>query len=84
MLSTSHRPTGDIKGSPDADERREHDLEDSDAVFGGSVERARMEKHLLRRLDARHSILIIIYILNYVCAFSFISERLGFAYVALD
>jgi hypothetical protein len=34
--------------------------------FGGPEERRRLEKKLLRRIDARMSILIVIYILNYV------------------
>ena len=37
-----------------------------DEDFGGPEERKRMEKKLLRKLDARMSILIVIYILNYV------------------
>jgi hypothetical protein len=74
------------------DERRdaEDDVQHSraDDEFGGPVERARMEKRLLRRyvlkvsevprsthgrvlsLDLRHSILIVIYILNYVRPYS--------------
>lgn len=43
--------------------------EDPDAEFGGHEERIRMEKKLLRKLDARMSILVIIYILNYVSDF---------------
>jgi MFS family permease len=34
--------------------------------FGGPEARARLEKKLLRKLDARMSILVIIYILNYI------------------
>ena len=41
---------------------------DPDAEFGGKEERMEMEKKLVRRLDARMCILIIIYILNYVSA----------------
>ena len=37
-----------------------------DAEFGGSEARAKLEKKLLRKLDARMSILVIIYILNYI------------------
>lgn len=37
-----------------------------DEEFGGTEARKRLEKKLLRKLDARMSILIIIYILNYV------------------
>lgn len=41
-------------------------LRNVDAEFGGTEERKRMEKKLLRRLDARMSIMVVIYILNYV------------------
>ena len=40
---------------------------DRDSEFGGPEERREMEKRLLRKLDCRLSILIVIYILNYVC-----------------
>ena len=39
----------------------------SDEDFGGTEERKKMERKLLMKLDARMSILIVIYILNYVC-----------------
>jgi hypothetical protein len=39
---------------------------DPDAEFGGTEARKKLEKRLLRKLDARMSILIVIYILNYV------------------
>lgn len=42
-------------------------LNDPDAEFGGFEERKRLEKKLLLKLDLRTSILIVIYILNYVC-----------------
>ncbi|EIN10908.1 MFS general substrate transporter [Punctularia strigosozonata HHB-11173 SS5] len=41
------------------------DLND-DAEFGGTEERKKLEKKLLRKLDLRMSILIVIYILNYI------------------
>ena len=41
-----------------------------DAEFGGYDERKRLEKSLVRRLDIRMSILVLIYILNYVSALS--------------
>jgi len=41
-------------------------VRDYDAEFGGPEERRRLEKKLLRKIDARMSILVIIYILNYV------------------
>jgi hypothetical protein len=37
-----------------------------DAEFGGTEERKRMEKRFLRKLDARMSIMVVIYILNSV------------------
>ncbi|TFK43577.1 MFS general substrate transporter [Crucibulum laeve] len=37
-----------------------------DAEFGGPEERKKLEKSLLRKLDGRMSILIVIYILNYI------------------
>ena len=40
--------------------------DDPDAEFGGREARRKMEKQLLRKLDLRMSILVIIYILNYV------------------
>ncbi|KAL5514465.1 hypothetical protein ACEPAG_2553 [Sanghuangporus baumii] len=39
---------------------------DQDAEFGGPKERKRLERKLVRKLDWRMSILIIIYILNYI------------------
>ena len=39
---------------------------DPDAEFGGTEARKQLEKRLLLKLDARMSILIVIYVLNYV------------------
>lgn len=39
---------------------------DIDAEFGGKEARLRLERKLLRKLDMRMSILVLIYILNYV------------------
>ena len=39
---------------------------DPDADFGGHEARKKLERRLLRKLDLRMSILIVIYILNYV------------------
>ena len=39
---------------------------DLDAEFGGHEARKKLERKLLRKLDLRMSILIVIYILNYV------------------
>lgn len=41
--------------------------DDPDVEFGGTEARRVLEKKLLRKVDMRVSILIIIYILNYVC-----------------
>lgn len=53
-----------------ADERTEDmatdDANHPDAEFGGSEARKQLEKQLLWKLDARMSILVVIYILNYV------------------
>jgi hypothetical protein len=49
------------------------DINDDD--FGGPAARAKLEGTLLRKLDARMSILIIIYILNYVSGQSPLSVR---------
>ena len=43
------------------------DLGHNDLEFGSIEERQQMETKLLWKLDCRMSILIIIYILNYVC-----------------
>ncbi|GBE79766.1 hypothetical protein SCP_0209670 [Sparassis crispa] len=40
--------------------------DDPDAEFGGTEQRKKMEKWLLLKLDLRMSILVIIYILNYI------------------
>jgi hypothetical protein len=42
------------------------DSRNNDAEFGGPEERKRLEAKLLRKIDARMSILVVIYILNYV------------------
>ncbi|PAV20854.1 MFS general substrate transporter [Pyrrhoderma noxium] len=41
-------------------------VEDPDAEFGGKEERRRVERKLLWKLDCRMSIMIVIYILNYI------------------
>jgi len=53
----------------DEEDRRDDDVDDSndlDAEFGGTEARKLLEKQLLWKLDLRMSILIVIYILNYV------------------
>jgi hypothetical protein len=53
-----------------------HDpLRNVDAEFGGTEERKKMEKKLLRKLDARMSIMVVIYILNYVSCLPLGEER---------
>jgi len=50
-------------------ERHSGDTEtgsDPDAEFGGTEARKKLEKRLLLKLDARMSILVVIYILNFV------------------
>ena len=43
-----------------------HD-EHLDTEFGGAESRRHLERKLLRKIDARMCILVVIYILNYVC-----------------
>lgn len=51
---------------------------DPDAEFGGSEERKRLERKLVRKLDFRMSILVLIFILNYVRVKSLEVERLAY------
>ena len=68
-------------GSTDSVHTKEQDLEspvdkkyDEDEEFGGHDARRHLERNLVRKLDFRMSILIVIYILNYVrCSLSFAS-----------
>lgn len=46
-------------------------VSNTDDDFGGTESRKQMERKLLRKLDLRMSILIAIYILNYVCVYCF-------------
>lgn len=43
------------------------DAKYQDAEFGGPEERKKLERRFLLKLDLRMSIMVIIYILNYVC-----------------
>ena len=52
-----HNPARDLEADP---------AHTGDDEFGGHEARKQLEKKLLRKLDARMSILIVIYILNYV------------------
>jgi len=45
---------------------------DPDAEFGGTEARKALEKKLLRKVDARMSIMVLIYILNYVSSLGFV------------
>ena len=47
-------------------DRSESKSTDSEEAFGDREARRRLERKLLRKLDARMSILVVIYILNYV------------------
>ncbi|KAF6749945.1 MFS general substrate transporter [Ephemerocybe angulata] len=49
-------------------ERADSDIEgyDKDAAFGGTEARRRLEKKLLLKVDLRMSVLVVIYILNYI------------------
>lgn len=49
-----------------ADEANVTEYADPDAEFGGVEERRRLERKLLWKLDCRMSIMVLIYILNYV------------------
>ena len=46
--------------------RSESKSTDSEEAFGDREARRQLERRLLRKLDARMSILVVIYILNYV------------------
>jgi hypothetical protein len=63
---SSHKPESVVSKGEDVEYANKADVARGDEEFGGTEERRRMEKKLLRKLDARMSILIIIYILNYV------------------
>lgn len=65
MSNTAALDTKDIK-EQEAFEQHHNENGISVAEDGGIVDRARMEKRLLWKLDARFSILIVIYILNYI------------------
>jgi hypothetical protein len=65
-MSTSSPPHDVKTGYEEKEHARGPAALGNDDEFGGTEERARMEKSLLRRLDFRISILIVIYILNYV------------------
>ncbi|TBU32958.1 sugar transporter [Dichomitus squalens] len=50
----------------DCDVDHELNAEDGDAEFGGHEARQRLERQLVRKIDLRMSVLIVIYTLNYI------------------
>ena len=66
--------------SPNVDHVEDND---PDAEFGGREERRKMEKKLVRKLDARMCILIVIYILNYVSLLIKLSSE-AFIYIPIQ
>jgi len=54
-----------VDGEPEMD-TEQAPPPDSEAEFGGREARLNLERKLLRKLDMRMSILVLIYILNYV------------------
>lgn len=73
---------GDVEEKPV--EKSEYAGDDSD--FGGTEARRKLERRLLLKLDLRMSILVVIYILNYVRLLSrvyvcFQAHRCGFRWI---
>ena len=54
---------------------------DPDAEFGGAEARKELERRLLLKLDARMSILVVIYILNYVSCTRYMDFRRELRYL---
>jgi len=63
-MMKSDAVTGDTR--VEQSESNSPDIRYYDTEFGGPEERRRLEKRLLRKIDTRMSILVVIYILNYV------------------
>lgn len=59
-----YHPVGE---EPDMDQEQAPPDTEAEAEFGGREARQNLERKLLRKLDMRMSILVLIYILNYVC-----------------
>lgn len=59
----------DAEIAAEHDEYRAHGVNrvDLDAEFGGHENRMKIQKSLLRKVDLRMFVLVVIYILNYVC-----------------
>ncbi|OCH92208.1 MFS general substrate transporter [Obba rivulosa] len=60
------RSSTSLEEKIEADVKSTDARDDPDAEFGGSEARKRLEKRLLLKLDLRMSILVVIYILNYI------------------
>lgn len=54
------------------DGKRWTEIETYDTEFGGTEARAKLEKKLVWKVDARMFILVVIYILNFVFVFTFL------------
>lgn len=69
----------DFQDDEQRDDHVGHNAEDPDAEFGGTEARQKLEKKLLRKLDLRMSVLIVIYILNYVSVLSYVLAYVEFS-----
>ncbi|KAF5387819.1 hypothetical protein D9615_000371 [Tricholomella constricta] len=65
MSSSVHSNEKDAEKQPESP-RSELNVEGPDAEFGGTEARRKLERKLLWKVDARMSIMVIIYILNYI------------------
>lgn len=63
-MPSSHSTTE--KDAEKVPERYDPNAEDPDAEFGGTEARIALEKKLVWKVDLRMSIMVVIYILNYV------------------
>lgn len=74
--SITSKTSGSLKDAVGVEEKPAEKTEYSgdDSDFGGPEERRKLERRLLWKLDSRMSILVVIYILNYV---RYISEWPG-------
>lgn len=70
-LSTAHFPPYPSTMSSTNEKDNENDKieQQQDAELGGPEARKKLEKRFLLKLDLRMSIMVVIYILNYVCPF---------------
>ncbi|KZV65779.1 MFS general substrate transporter [Peniophora sp. CONT] len=68
-MDTKHaNESKDVEIADEHDEYRAHGVNrvDLDAEFGGHENRMKIQKKLLRKVDARMFVLVVIYILNYI------------------